>query len=100
MEEAKRLLKDKTISVIDACQRDKFSPKRLVFSGLLVTAVMNFLILFCQNHIQMTAVWCVNGLAQAFMWPPMVRLLVGLFEENDYIGSRNGTDLAEILYRA
>lgn len=63
---------------------DRLSPKRLVFSGLLVTTTMNLLMLFCGNHIQMTLVWCVNGLAQAFMWPPMVRLLVGLFDETDY----------------
>lgn len=63
---------------------DRVSPKRLVFLGLLVTAVMNLLIPLCANHIQMTAVWCVNGLAQAFMWPPMVKLMVGLFSQSDY----------------
>ena len=63
---------------------DRVSPKRLVFLGLLVTAVMNLLIPLCADHIQMTAVWCVNGLAQAFMWPPMVKLMVGLFSQSDY----------------
>lgn len=63
---------------------DRVSPKRLVFLGLLVTTVMNLLIPLCGNHIQMTAVWCVNGLAQAFMWPPLVKLMVGLFSQSDY----------------
>lgn len=63
---------------------DRMSPKRLVLGGLLVTAGMNLLLLFCSGHVQMTAVWCVNGLAQAFMWPPMVRLMVRLFSDEDY----------------
>lgn len=63
---------------------DRISPKRLVFLGLSVAAVMNFLILFCTSHIQLTAVWCVNGLAQAFLWPPMVKLMADMFSEHDY----------------
>ena len=55
---------------------DRISPKRLVFIGLLTTVCMNLLIPVCQNNVQMTAVWCVNGLAQACMWPPMVKLMV------------------------
>ena len=63
---------------------DRISPKRLVFIGLLTTVAMNLLIPLCQNHVQMTAVWCVNGLAQACMWPPMVKLMVALFSQTDY----------------
>jgi len=63
---------------------DRISPKRLVFSGLLITVAMNLLIPLCQNHVQMTAVWCINGFAQACMWPPMVKLMVGLFDTATY----------------
>lgn len=63
---------------------DKISPKRLVFIGLLITVSMNLLIPLCDNHVQMTAVWCVNGLAQACMWPPLVKLMVTLFSQTDY----------------
>ena len=63
---------------------DKISPKRLVFIGLLITVSMNLLIPLCDNHVQMTAVWCVNGLAQACMWPPLVKLMVTLFCQTDY----------------
>lgn len=63
---------------------DRVSPKRLVLAGLLMTTAMNALIPFCGGHRQMLAVWCVNGLAQAFMWPPMVRLMSGLFSDRDY----------------
>ena len=63
---------------------DRISPKRLVFIGLLITVGMNLLIPVCQDNVQMTAVWCVNGLAQACMWPPMVKLMVALFSQSDY----------------
>ena len=51
---------------------DRISPKRLVFIGLLTTVCMNLLIPLCRNNVQMTVVWCINGLAQACMWPPKV----------------------------
>ena len=63
---------------------DRISPKRLVFVGLLTTVCMNLLIPLCQNNVQMTVVWCVNGLAQACMWPPMVKLMVSLFDTATY----------------
>ncbi|MBQ3487230.1 MAG: MFS transporter [Clostridia bacterium] len=63
---------------------DRVSPKKLVFLGLMTSVAMNILLIFCRDHYQMTAVWCVNGLAQAFMWPPMVKLMVCLFTASDY----------------
>lgn len=63
---------------------DRFQPKRLVFLGLLVSCVMNVLIPFCPSPFWMTVVWCVNGFAQAMMWPPIVKLMVALFSEEDY----------------
>ncbi len=63
---------------------DKFSPKKLVSLGLIVTICMNLLIPLCQNPYQMLAVWCVNGFAQSFMWPPIVRLMTALLSADDY----------------
>jgi OPA family glycerol-3-phosphate transporter-like MFS transporter len=45
---------------------------------------MNLLIPFCQNAVQMSVVWCVNGFAQSLMWPPMVRLMTALLDEQNY----------------
>ncbi len=73
-----------TGQIISGICGDKFSPKRLVSCGLVVTVLMNFLIPICQNPYQMLAVWCVNGFAQAFMWPPLVRLMTTLLSEEDY----------------
>jgi len=63
---------------------DHFSPKKLIGLGLLVTTLMNLLLPFCALPWQMTALWCVNGLAQALMWPPLVKLMTVLFSEEDY----------------
>ena len=54
---------------------DKFNPKGLVSIGLMITVIMNTLLPFCGNPWLMCAVWCVNGFAQSFMWPPLVRLM-------------------------
>ncbi len=63
---------------------DRFFPKKLVSYGLLVTTAMNFLIPLCTNPYQMLAVWSVNGFAQAFMWPPFVKIMTGLLSAEDY----------------
>ena len=63
---------------------DRIQPKKLVFLGLCVTVTMNFLIPFCPNYLWMTGVWCVNGMAQSLMWPPIVRLMASLYTEEEY----------------
>lgn len=70
--------------IISGIIGDRFSPKKLVLYGLLTTAGMNCLLPLCQNEYQMLGVWCVNGLAQAFMWPPMVRIMATLLSEEEY----------------
>ncbi len=61
--------------IISGILGDRFSPKKIIAIGLVATSAMNVLIPLCENAYQMLAVWCVNGFAQALMWPPMVRLL-------------------------
>lgn len=63
---------------------DRIKPVTLVFTGLLVTVTMNILMPFMPSVPLMTAVWCVNGFAQAFMWPPMVKYLTNLLSTEDY----------------
>ena len=63
---------------------DRISPKKLVRLGLLITVSMNLLLPLCKEPWLMTAAWCVNGMAQAFMWPPIVRIMASLLHEDDY----------------
>lgn len=63
---------------------DNFSPKKLITAGLTATVLMNVLIPFCTNPYQMLVVWCINGFAQAFMWPPLVLLMTAYLSDDDY----------------
>lgn len=54
---------------------DVINPKKLMFAGFILTALMNFSIPFCPNGAAMCAVWGVNGFAQSLMWPPMVKIM-------------------------
>ncbi len=63
---------------------DKIRPHALIFVGLLASSVMNLLIPFCPGTGWMTVVWCVNGFAQAMMWPPLVRIMAGFLSADDY----------------
>lgn len=70
--------------IISGIIADRFSPKKLVLLGLMVTVTMNLLMPLCSTPYGMMAVWCINGVAQAFMWPPMVRLMVAAFSGEEY----------------
>lgn len=63
---------------------DRCSPKKLLFFGLLLTTCMNVLIPICPTATAKFIIWCINGFAQSFMWPPMVRLMTALFDEEAY----------------
>lgn len=70
--------------IVSGLLGDKFRPKILIFIGLLLSVCMNTLIPFCPSPIYMLVIWCINGFAQAFMWPPIVRLMTVLFSEKDF----------------
>lgn len=63
---------------------DRISPKKLISLGLMVTVLMNVLLPFFSHPILMLVIWCINGFAQAFMWPPIIKLLSGLLSGDDY----------------
>lgn len=63
---------------------DRVKPQLLIFYGLIACGVMNLLIPFCPSPAWMTAVWSVNGLAQAMMWPPLVRIMSLHMTESEY----------------
>lgn len=73
-----------TGQVISGIIGDKISPKKLVSMGLIITVLMNIAIPFSRNPYLMLAIWCINGFAQSFMWPPLVRLMTTLFTADDY----------------
>ena len=63
---------------------DRVQPKYMLSLGLLVTSAMNFIMSSLSDSVTMAAVWCVNGLAQAFLWPPIVRLTANRMTPDDF----------------
>ncbi len=63
---------------------DRNSPKKLVTYGLVVTVLMNLMMPLCDNSYQMLAVWSINGFAQSFMWPPLVKIMTEVLSDEDY----------------
>lgn len=63
---------------------DKYDPHKLTSAGLLVSILMNIMIPFCNSIPLMTAIWAVNGFAQAMMWPPIVKILATHCHTADY----------------
>jgi len=70
--------------IISGVLGDRFSPKKLVSFGFVITISMNLIIPFCKTPHLMTAMWCINGFAQSLMWPPIVKPMTTLLSEEDY----------------
>lgn len=54
---------------------DKFAAKRLVFTGLFCSGICNLLMSQGKDIGFMIVIWCANGLMQALIWSPMLRLV-------------------------
>ena len=63
---------------------DKIKPALLLITGLSISALSNLLIPFCPTYTAMTAVWCLNGVGQSMIWPPLVRIISESLSEDDY----------------
>lgn len=64
---------------------DKFQPKNVLFAGLVLSSAMNLVLPFCKTTFLMCAVWCVNGFAQALIWPPLVRMMTSIYDSDYYV---------------
>lgn len=64
---------------------DRLQPKNLMFSGLMISAVCNFLLPLMPNGYLMIPVWAINGFAQALLWPPIVRILSDNLSHEKYV---------------
>ena len=73
-----------TGQIVSGICGDLFSPKKLVRLGLTTSVIMNLLMPLCNNSYLMLIVWCINGFAQAFMLPPIIKLMVAAFSEEYY----------------
>lgn len=63
---------------------DRIKPRYLMFTGLMLSACMNVCVPLFSRPVAMLIFWCVNGFAQALMWPPMVKLLSDYLDQDTY----------------
>lgn len=54
---------------------DKVSPIKMITVAMLGTITVNVLVSFCTSIILITILWCINGVCQAMLWPPLVRFV-------------------------
>ncbi len=63
---------------------DKFKPEKIVFIGLLGSSLVNLLVCIFPNIYIMNVLWCINGIFQSLIWPPIVRILVDELGVKEY----------------
>ena len=63
---------------------DKVQPRKLVICGLGVAALANAAVPVCNNYIEITAAWSINGFAQALLWPAIVKLMISFLSDDEY----------------
>lgn len=62
---------------------DKFKPHNLIFTGFIITALMNMAVGTIGGN-SVVLLWAVNGFAQSLMWPPLVKIMSDKLFEDDY----------------
>ncbi len=62
---------------------DKFKPHNLIFTGFIITALMNMTVGTIGGN-SVVLLWAVNGFAQSLMWPPLVKIMSDKLFEEDY----------------
>ena len=63
---------------------DKIKPKHLIITGLMTTGVCNALMPLLPEWAMIVA-WGVNGLAQAMLWPPIIKILSSHLDHKTYV---------------
>ncbi|WP_394919605.1 MFS transporter [uncultured Robinsoniella sp.] len=60
---------------------DKVNPRKMIFLGLSISGAANLIMGCFTDFGIMAAVWCINGYAQAMIWPPIIRIFAEMLEE-------------------
>lgn len=64
---------------------DKIKPRDLIFIGLGLSCACNLLMPLVSNTTLMIPIWAVNGLGQAMLWPPIVRMLADSLDHERFV---------------
>lgn len=71
--------------IISGYLGDRISPRTLILIGLGTTAFCNLLMPLIGIPVLMIPVWALNGLAQAMLWPPIVRIISRYLDHAAYV---------------
>ena len=63
---------------------DKIKPERIILAGLAGATLMNGLISLLPWVWMRSVLWGINGFSQAMIWPPLVRIMSGMFSQDVY----------------
>lgn len=66
--------------LVNGILADRFSPSRMIFLGLLLSATANLGMGLSDTPLFMPAFWAVNGYALSMLWAPILRLFSDLLE--------------------
>lgn len=58
---------------------DRLSPKKMILTGLLGSAVSNAVFSFADSFYVLCIIWAFNGAFQSMLWTPIVRLIAAHF---------------------
>ena len=64
---------------------DKIKPRDLILIGLGLSCVCNLLMPLVSSSALMIPIWALNGLAQAMLWPPIVRMLSDSLDHERFV---------------
>lgn len=70
--------------IISGWLGDRLKPEKIILVGLSLASLMNLLVPIYPNTSFMSSVWAVNGFAQAMIWPPLVKIMAGMFDTDTY----------------
>lgn len=63
---------------------DKIAPRWMIFIGLFGTTLCNFVVSSMSRIELMSILWCINGVFQAMLWPPLVRVMSQTLSYTEY----------------
>lgn len=63
---------------------DRFLPRKMILTGLLGSALCNLLVVSVPRMPLITALWCLNGVFQSMLWPPLIRIMAENMDEYWY----------------
>lgn len=58
--------------LINGVLADRLSPFKMIFTGLFLSSLANFVMPFAQNTSVMSLVWGINGISQSMLWAPVL----------------------------